>query len=220
MSTPVRQTAVRAARLRQKSGGAAIFIVAVTLALLASMGIYGLSSAANDVSAAGYLRQNTQAQHLDEGVLMATAESITPGTAAQIVRDMVDPNSRSNTTTIPCKSANAPTSNLATTTAEACIRLTESQMKVLAANVNAWTGPVFQPGGLGIPQDPYFRVEITNPIEVPGPAGNSGDGQAGAQMYFAQVTVTIYVDLKTDAGAAPDATMLGRGRLTVGPYRR
>lgn len=204
--------------------GAAIFIVAVTLALLATMGIYGLTATRNDVVAAGHLRENTQLQHADNGALMAAAESFTPGTAAQLVRDMVDPLRRSNQATgTPCKTSNAPTNNANTQNAEACLRLTEAQMQVLAASINPWNGPLFSATSLGSnPDQPYFRVEITNPIEVPGPAGMSSEGSAGSQVFFAEVTVTVFVDMKTDgdAGTPADSTMLGRGRLTVGPYRR
>ncbi len=217
----VRAGILRRARLRRESGGAAIFIVAVTLALLASLGVYGLTSTANDIAASGLLRQSTQAQHADEAALMAAAESFTPATAAQLVRDMKDPSKRSNqqaTGTARCRSANAPTTNIATQDAEACRKLTETEMFNLSKNVNEWVSPtLFDSTSFGaVVQKPVVTVEITNPIEVPGPAGNSTD----TQMYFAQVTATVYVDMRTSATDPVESAMLGRGLMTVGPYKR
>ena len=64
-----------------------MFVVAVTLGLLAAMGVYGLSATAMDIRAAGHFRENAQAQSAAEHAIMLTAETFTPGTAGEIVRD-------------------------------------------------------------------------------------------------------------------------------------
>ena len=217
---------LRRARLRRESGGAAIFIVAVTLALLASLGVYGLTSTANDIAASGLLRQSTQAQHADEAALMAAAESFTPSTAAQLVRDMKDPIRRSNqqvTGSGRCKSANAPTSNIATQDAEACRKMTEQEMYNLSKNVNEWVATtMFDTTSFGsVVQKPVVTVEVTNPVEVPGPAGNSlGDGSSSLQSYYSLVTATVYVDMRTSPSEPVETAVLGRGLMTIGPYSR
>ena len=52
-----------------------MFIVAMTLAVLASVGVYALAAAANEVRTSGNERQNTQTHYLAEyGVLGAAHE--------------------------------------------------------------------------------------------------------------------------------------------------
>ena len=64
---PAHVRAARArARARRRSAGAAMFIVAVTLGLLAAMGVYGLSATAYDIRAAGHGRAAAQVQHTAE----------------------------------------------------------------------------------------------------------------------------------------------------------
>ena len=80
------QARQRSAR-RKESGGAVIFIVAMTLAVLASLGMYALASATNEVKTAGYERQSAQSHYLSEyGILGAAGlppvtRSIPPGLA-------------------------------------------------------------------------------------------------------------------------------------------
>src|SRR4051812_10073630 len=75
-----RSVVLARARARHESAGAAMFIVAVTLGLLAAVGVYGLSATAMDVRAAGHMRESAQAQSAAEHALLLTAESFTPGT--------------------------------------------------------------------------------------------------------------------------------------------
>ena len=61
------------AKRRAREGGAVMFIVAMTLAIIAAMGIYALNVAATEVKTAGYVREQTQAYYLsDYGVLAST----------------------------------------------------------------------------------------------------------------------------------------------------
>ncbi len=67
--------AKRRAALRRREGGAVMFVVAMTLAVLASVGIYALAAAATEVRTSGNERQNTQTHYLAEyGVLGAARE--------------------------------------------------------------------------------------------------------------------------------------------------
>jgi hypothetical protein len=70
----------RSAR-RKKSGGAVIFIVAMTLAVLASLGMYALAAATNEVKTAGYERQSAQSHYLSEYGILGAAENVSPVTA-------------------------------------------------------------------------------------------------------------------------------------------
>jgi hypothetical protein len=62
---------------RRTQGGAAMFIVAMTIAVLASVGIYALAAASNELRTSGNERQSTQTHYLAEyGVIGATHDLI------------------------------------------------------------------------------------------------------------------------------------------------
>ncbi len=230
------------ARARRDSAGAAMFIVAVTLALLAAMGVYGLSATAVDVRAAGHLRQAAQAQSAAEHALMLTADSFTPGTSAEIVRAMQSGQTAGGTDIQATKCKTANPFNLVTNpenrAAQACLSWSMSEMARIAQRVNQWndgaTNAPFDPGAANtfstfspqsfgdVPQRPFVRVEITNPVDVPPPPGTA----LNDRYTFTQVTVTTFVDMKNAADQATAATLpaesvaQGRGRITVGPYFR
>jgi hypothetical protein len=224
-SSHVVSAARRRARLRRRSGGAVMFIVAMTLALLAVMGMYGLTATAQDISAAGHMRQAMQAQRAAEFSAMATAETFTPGTAAALVRVMTDP-ARSTTGlgAGKCKSiTKTPTGLVENRNGEACLVLSEQQMATIAKSVNklepttrpfcatADNCPFFMMKDTAVltPSDgtfgdvreyPFLRVEATNPVDIPPPPGSGLDGR----FTFTQITTTVFVDMKTvDLSASP-----------------
>ncbi len=80
--------AKRRALRRAKSGGAIIFIVAMTLAVLASLGLYALTAASNEVKTSGYERQAAQTQYLAEYAILAASQRIDPGVAAGYLADL------------------------------------------------------------------------------------------------------------------------------------
>lgn len=226
--------ALARARARRDSGGAALFIVAVTLGLLAAMGVYGLSATAVDVRSAGHLREAAQAQSAAEHALMLTADSFTPGTTGEIVKAMQAGQTGGSTPTdiqsTGCKTANPynASTNAEFRAAQACLSWSVKEMERISANVNAWsldgtTGTTFTPESFGqVPNWPYVRVEVTNPVDIPPPPGTG----LNDRFTFTQVTVTTFVDMKNATSASSAATKAaesiaqGRGRLTVGPYFR
>jgi|GEM_PF-1678148 len=237
-----RTLARKRARARRDSAGAAMFIVAVTLALLAAMGIYGLSATAVDVRSAGYLRQSAQAQAAAEHALMLTADSFTPGTSAEIVRAMQSGRTAGGTDiqTTSCKTANPfnITNNAEHRAAQACLSWSMAEMARISDQVNKWqdgtsgaffepsnsnTFSTFSPQSFGdVPQRPFIRVEVTNPVDIPPPPGTG----LNDRYTFTQVTVTTFVDMKnandqsTAATVPAESVAQGRGRMTVGPYFR
>ena len=58
--------AKRRSALRRRDEGAVMFIVAMTLAVLASVGVYALAAAATEVRTSGNERQGTQTHYLAE----------------------------------------------------------------------------------------------------------------------------------------------------------
>jgi hypothetical protein len=208
-----------------------MFIVAVTLALLAAMGVYGLGATAVDIKAAGHLREAAQAQAAAEHAMILTAESFTPGTSGELVRAMQSGTSAGgDVQTTKCKTANrfntSGEPNEQYRGAQACLSWNLQEMENIARNVNQWvnlTGAAgadrttFSTVSFGdVLEKPFLRVEVTNPVDIPPPAGTS----INDRFTFTQVTTTVFVDMKT-AGTQPATSMVvGRGRMTVGPYFR
>jgi len=221
-----------------------MFIVAVTLALLAAMGIYGMTATAIDVRAAGHLRQAAQAQAAAEHALMLTADTFTPGTTGELIKAMQSGQTKSlvDIQATKCRTANPYniTTNAEQRAAQACLSWSVAEMARISHRVNPWLDPsgtpfdpaspsaantfsTFTPQSFGdAPQRPYMRVEITNPVDIPPPPGTG----LNDRFTFTQVTVTTFVDMKNAPDQSTAATMpaesvaQGRGRITVGPYFR
>lgn len=208
-----------------------MFIVAITLGLLAAMGVYGISATAVDVRSAGHLREAAQAQSAAEHALMLTADTFTPGTTGELVRAMQSGrNGAVDIQATACKTANPfnATTNPEFRAAQACLSWSVQEMERISRGVNPWTldgttSSTFTPESFGmVPNRPFVRVEVTNPVDIPPPPGTG----LNDRFTFTQVTVTTFVDMKNAADVATAATTAaesvaqGRGRLTVGPYFR
>jgi len=226
-------------RARRRSGGAALFVVAVTLGLLAAMGVYGMTTTAQDVRAAGHIRQATQAQHMAESAVVLTAETMTPGVSGEIVRLMHAPPvsaggpSQGRLTATDCKTARPWTGDVTRENAEACKVIEWDEMKRLSAAVTPWNGTQ-EPATINaaLPKDrsfgdvevwPIVRIELTNPDYWELRSGTSQN----VPFTYAEIRATVFVDMKPNLGtlvASRNEKSLaigaGRGRLVVGPYIR
>jgi len=209
--------ALRRARARRRNAGAVMFIVVVTLGLLAAMGVYGLSAASADVKASGHLREALQAQKAGEHVLTLTAETLNPQNVSPIIGQMATLGRTQN-----CKTASAlPVGATSVPPAAACLRLTEASMRAASGIVNPWaagTNPAdldstFAADSFGaVKSAPKVTVELSDPFDVQRPGFDPS-------MRFTQVTATVFVEVRStvDLTAPPQAIVTGRGRLTVGP---
>lgn len=188
-----------------------MFIVVVTLGLLAAMGVYGLSAASADVKAAGHLREALQAQRAGEHALTMAAETLNPQNVSVLVGQMSTANRTAN-----CKTA-APLGVGVTPVppAAACLRLNETGMRAASGLVNPWASgvPAFASDSFGaVSSAPNVTIELSDPFDVQRPGFD-------ASMRFTQVTATVFVDVRStvDLSAPSQAIVTGRGRLTVGP---
>jgi hypothetical protein len=226
------------ARRRQRSAGAALFIVAITLGLLAVMGVYGLTSTSQDVRAAGNIRQAMQTQHVAESGLVLTSQTFTPGVSGEIMRLMHAPPgvAQARASATECKTAKPysiadPVLAANYRNAEACKVLEWQEMQRIAQNVNAWNAgqqPATLTGATNLRSFgevslwPIVRVELTNPDYWDVKANNSQN----LPFTYAEVRVTVFVDMKPNRGDLPTSqadpktisVAVGRGRLVVGPY--
>jgi hypothetical protein len=71
--------AKRRASRRRHDGGAIMFIVAMTIAVLATVGMYALAAASTEVRMSGNERQNTQTHYLAEFGIIGTAQMLSSG---------------------------------------------------------------------------------------------------------------------------------------------
>jgi hypothetical protein len=229
-----RAARLRRARARKDSAGAAMFIVAVTLGILAAMGVYGLTATAVDIRSAGHMREAAQGQSAAEHAIALTADSFTPGTAGLLVAAMQSGTGATfgDVQATKCTTANAFNTatepNAQYRAAQACLSWNITEMEKINSQVNTWdtqnmTGTpavdrsTFSVDSFGeVPDKPFIRVEVTDPVNVPPPPGTA----LNDRYTFTQVTATVFIDMKTASTVAADQSIVGRGRLTVGPYFR
>jgi hypothetical protein len=199
-----------------------MFIVVITLGLLAAMGVYGLTAAQSDIKQAGHMREALQAQRAGEQALMMTAETFNPASAKTLVESMSSAKRTTN-----CRTATTYGGPLMPVPpAAACLRLTEVEMKIVGDTVNTWVTPpnpyplpytTMSKDSFGaVSSKPNVEIEISNPVDIPPPAGSGYDP---ATQRFTQVTATVYVNVRStiDPNTPAQSVVAGRGRLTVGP---
>jgi hypothetical protein len=193
-----------------------MFIVVVTLGLLAIMGVYGLSATRSEVTSAGHMREALQGQKAGEAAMVMAAETFNPSTARGLFEQMSAGAGNGQTTT--CKTTSYGQLGVAYSglgdqrAAEACITLDETKMAAIAtkANVNPWASTAFSANSFGpVPNLPFISIEVTNPIDVV-PTGTSTE-------HYAQVTATVSILMKPSAGVSAQTAVVWRGQITVGP---
>ena len=167
----------RAAR-RRSQDGAAMFVVAMTISVLASLGVYALAAASTEVRSSGNERQNTQTHFLATYGVLGTAHDLT-ATRAQFYLNLVI-NGQNDT---PCLSLpNLPPT--ADRSSRACRFMEASPTAPNPELGSAWTGavtvpyggatpyaPTIAPGSFGYtPMNGKFHVELTEPVQTGGVA--------------------------------------------------
>jgi hypothetical protein len=178
---------------RRHEGGAAMFIVAMTIAVLASVGIYALAAASTELRTAGNERQNTQTHYLAEyGVIGASHELV--ATKAQFYMGLMISQPDPVCLSLP----GVPTT--ADPLSRACRRIADKEMAT-----PGWTGvpskdiPTVKysgtapyavgatPGSFGqTPTTGGFFVELTDPVQLSPPSRYSTD----LHFCFVQLTAT------------------------------
>lgn len=241
MSAHTRSLALRRALRRRKEAGAALFVVAVTLALLAAMGVYGLNATALDVRSAGHNREAMAGQNVAQHAMLLTAETLSPSKAQGIVSGMYGPLATNDCKTAKRKAVLGASSQF--NNAEACTRLTPKRLQLLATGVVSTSADCpdlpnmigFGPGsasgyqfqcdsfgkdstGKPLPLAPNVQIEITNPVAVSMPGFQASD-MNNQQKQFAALTVTVFTEMKdpTVPNDPPKMAVVGRGRIIVGP---
>jgi hypothetical protein len=213
--------AKRRAALRQSEEGAVMFIVAMTLAVLASVGVYALAAAATEVRTSGNERQNTQTHYLAQyGVLGAAREMA--GSRALFTVKVMKSTTLQDTKCVSLQGV--PTT--ASPAALACVRMGSGELGagwnqpiIVPYTAAAYAAP---PGSFGaVPMNGDFFVELTEPMQLSAPARYSTNSNA----CFAQLTATSIGFTQPGVAGVTDPTALfgaegvetQRARLVAGP---
>jgi hypothetical protein len=205
----------RAAR-RAQSRGAVMFIVAMTLTVIAAMGMYALNIAATEVKTAGYVREQTQVHYLSEFGVLGAAQDVA-GPKAQLYRDLMLASPDTNCTSlwnIPTTAGRLPL---------ACRVLGSTE---LAAAWGPPVTPIVAPwqngtsettrGSEGLPTAPDFYIEVTDMTTKNTPAG-FGTNQG---LCFIEFTVTsVGLSQLTLNSYKSEGLEMSRARIVGGPIK-
>ncbi|HEY4014373.1 MAG TPA: pilus assembly PilX N-terminal domain-containing protein [Polyangiaceae bacterium] len=215
--------AERRARRRRDEGGAAMFIVAMTMAVLASVGIYALAAAATEVRTAGNERQNTQTHYLAEYGIVGAAHEITSTKAQAYLTQML-----SAPDVCPLSLPGVPST--ADIMVRACRRIGSAELAanwIGTAATTTYTGTTpftADPGSLGpIPLSGDFFVELTEPTQANAPA------RYGLDLHFCFIDLTVTSSGITtpvyanepdrSSGFAGEGLEVQRARFVAGPIQ-
>lgn len=179
--------AKRRRRRLRREGGAAMFVVSMAIVALASVGLYALAAAQNEVRTSGNERQNTQTHYLAQYGVIGMAHEMVASKAQLYLGLML------STPDAPCVSLPGVGGNASILT-RACRRLgaQELGMSWAAPVTNPYTGNVpftanTLPGSLGpAPMNADFFVELTDPNETSTPPRYSTD----LHFCFVQLTAS------------------------------
>jgi len=181
---PALAAAKRRFARRRRQSGAVMFIVAMIIAVLASVGLYALAAASSEVRMSGNERQSTQTHYLATyGILGVTEHLIAPQATLQTDLMFGAPE--------PCLSLpNAPA--IGGGYGQACRRILSTDLPWSNAAITVpYTGntpyaPGANPGSFGqTPMSGDFFVETTGPA----PIKHAGNDTAG-HTCFVQLTLT------------------------------
>ena len=210
-------------RRRRSERGAIVFVVAMTLAVLASVGVYALAAAATEVRTSGNERQNTQTHYLAQyGVLGAAREM--QGNRALFTIKLMKSGTYQDKNCVSLQSV--PSTS---TAALACVRMGSGDLAGTSSSQPLWVQPVtvpytgttayasgVSPGSFGtVPMNGDFFVELTEPMQLSDPARYS----TNTNTCFAQITATS-IGLTQPGGTAlfgAEGVETQRARLVVGP---
>ena len=222
----------RRAHLRRE-GGAAMFIISMAIVALASVGLYALAAAQNEVRTSGNERQNTQTHYLAQYGIIGVAHEMVASKAQLYLGLMINP-STADTNCVSLPSLPPSAGPLAS----ACRRMGSAELGASWAinppidsyagttATNASTAPFAAntlPGSLGpSPINGDFFVELTDPNETGAPPRYSTD----LHFCFVQLTATsngltqpIFPGSNATGTFGGEGIEVQRARILAGPVQ-
>jgi hypothetical protein len=218
-----RSLAKRRSSRRRTGAGAVMFLVAMTLAVLASVGIYALAAASNEVRTSGNERQNTQTHYLAQYGVLGVAHEMVSAKAQFYLGLML------STPDTPCVALPGITSTTGSPVTRACRRLGSAELgqpwagaiTVPYGSVNPYQNGV-TPGSFGpIPMTGDFFVELTEPTKAEAPSRYATD----LHFCFIEMTATSSgITQPVIAGQptgvyANEGIEVQRARIVAGPVQ-
>jgi hypothetical protein len=202
-----------------------MFVVAMALAVLASVGIYALAAASNEIRTSGNERQSTQSHYLSQYGIIAAAQELA-STKAQFYLGLM-----LSQPDVNCVSLQGVPANAAPMT-RACRRMGMQELATgsgWAANATvpyAYTTPYAgAPGSLGpMPLRPDFYIELTEPTTT----STAARYALSLQFCFIQMTTTSVGITQPQYPTTPTTTSayfggegleMQRARLVAGPIQ-
>lgn len=215
--------AIRRWSRREQERGATMFIVAMTLAVLGSVGVYALAASANEVRTSGNERQSTQTHYLSEyGVIGITHEI--GASKAQFYLGLMMKNPDPVCMALPGVPAGAAPITAACRrlgSAELGAQWVKNQTTLSYGATVPYTSGI-APGSFGpSPVSGDFFVELTEPL----PAQAATRYAKNLNFCFVQMTATSSgITQPVIAGqptgvAANEGIEVQRARLIVGPIQ-
>jgi len=202
-----------------------MFIVAMTLAVLASLGVYALAAASMEVRTSGNERQSTQTHYLAEyGVVSATFELTS--TRSQWYLGTMQSTPDSSCVSLPgVPSTVDPASRACWRMGSSEIAKTTTGGKWAAAAIdNSYQDKPLEtnnaPGSFGpVPMQGDFFVELTEPLQVPATRNS-----LNLHLCFVNFTVTstgltnpYYASLDPTGSYGGEGVEVQRARVVAGP---
>jgi hypothetical protein len=214
------------ARRRSQSDGGVVFIVAMTLSVLAAVGMYALRAASTELKTSGYERQNAQTHYLTEYGVLAAAQEVNASKAQLYVGLMSDTRSLDSgcISLAPALTVGGVPST-ATLTAKACRRMGAAELTRSWKNLS--NTPVLSPtvgatpGSMGsAPINGDFFIELTDLGPTAPPAGfDLKLGLCFMQMTVTSVGVTTPIISNDTAKFASEGLETARARIIFGPVK-
>lgn len=232
--------AKRRAASRRAEGGAILFIVAMIIAVLGSVGIYALAAASTEVRASGNERQSSQTHYLAQYGMVAAAGYVQNDTTLFEQLATTSPD-------WPCTSLPG-LSQTADALLRACFRIEEGDLtsgwnaplvdyggsasSTAGSSSGGTSGssvpplaPSMAPGSLGpTPMTARFFVELTSPTQKSAPSRYALDLHFCFHEYTATavgVTQPVYAQQSSNPWGAYSAQgqEMQRARFLMGPDR-
>ncbi len=220
------ELARKRASSRRGQAGAAMFIVSMTIAVLASIGVYALTSAANEIKTSGNERQNTQTHFLASYGIIGAAHELTASKAQWYLGVMLTPSTKdTNCVALP----NVP--NTADAMVQACRRIGSTELGApwaVAVTVPYLGSTPYaagvDPGSFGpTSMTGDFFVELTDPEQANAPARYALD------LHFCFIRLTASaggITRPVFSGTADQTGVFGgegvemqRARFVAGPVQ-
>lgn len=213
------------AERRAHSDGGVVFIVAMTLAVLAAVGMYALRAASTELKTSGYERQNAQTHYMTEYGVLAAAQEVNASKAQLYLGLMTGaPDVRCISLAPAMTVGGVPSSP--TLMAKACRRMGAAELTKSWANVvnTPILTPIVgtTPGSMGsAPITGDFFIELTDPAQATPPAGfDLRLGLCFMQMTVTSVGMTIPIITNNDTATfAGEGLETARARIIAGPVK-